>query len=189
MKKSFKLFIDSLDVLDELTDEQAGQLFKAIRQYEIDKTETLNGLMKAIFTPFKNNSDRAKDAYGAVCEANKANGLKGGRPKSEKNRMGFLETEQKPKNPDKDKDKDKIRYSSRLENLPIEVKKELHSAMIEYCIENSIDNIEIEKFTDYWKSQSGAKAVKKDWMATFRNWCRTDWVKKTEIDNEVVRYV
>ena len=103
MKKSFKLFIDSLDVLDELSDEEAGKLFKAIREYELNEKEVLTGLMKAIFTPFKNNSDRAKVAYNAVCEANKANGLKGGRPKQNKP----IGLKANPNNPDKDNKKDK----------------------------------------------------------------------------------
>jgi len=35
MKKSFILHHDTLNVLDELTDEQAGKLFKAIFNYHI----------------------------------------------------------------------------------------------------------------------------------------------------------
>ena len=98
MKKSFSLYIDSLDVLDQLSDEDAGKLFKAIRAYEIDETEILDGLLKAVFVPFKNNIDRAKESYSRVVEANKANGLKGGRPKRKK-ANGFTEN---PKNPNKD---------------------------------------------------------------------------------------
>lgn len=30
------------------------------------------------------------------------------------------------------------------------------------------------KFTDYWRSKSGANARKVDWEATWRNWCRND---------------
>lgn len=29
-------------------------------------------------------------------------------------------------------------------------------------------------FRDYWISQPGARGVKLDWMATWRNWCRSD---------------
>jgi hypothetical protein len=29
-----------------------------------------------------------------------------------------------------------------------------------------------EQFRDYWKAASGAKGVKADWKATWRNWCR-----------------
>ena len=55
--------------------------------------------MKAIFVPFKNNMERADEAYERTVEANKANGLKGGRPKAN----GL---KRKPNNPKKDKDKD-----------------------------------------------------------------------------------
>ena len=103
MKKSIKIFIDSLDVLEELTDEQAGQLFKAIRAYEIDNKEILTGILKAVFTPFKNNLDRAEVAYRAVCERNRVNGAKGGRPNP--NKPSGLKSN--PNNPKKDKDKDK----------------------------------------------------------------------------------
>ena len=34
-----------------------------------------------------------------------------------------------------------------------------------------IDN-EIPKFRDYWHSRAGPNAVKRDWSATWRNWCR-----------------
>lgn len=33
-------------------------------------------------------------------------------------------------------------------------------------------NEELDKFRDHWKSASGAKGVKLDWDATFRNWIR-----------------
>lgn len=31
---------------------------------------------------------------------------------------------------------------------------------------------ELEKFRDYWRAASGAKGVKRDWDATWRNWIR-----------------
>lgn len=31
---------------------------------------------------------------------------------------------------------------------------------------------EIEKFRDYWRARDGPHAVKRDWSATWRNWCR-----------------
>ena len=31
---------------------------------------------------------------------------------------------------------------------------------------------EFAKFQDYWLSVPGQKGVKKDWLATWRNWCR-----------------
>lgn len=33
-------------------------------------------------------------------------------------------------------------------------------------------NLEVEKFRDYWHGATGAKATKRDWPATWRNWIR-----------------
>lgn len=32
--------------------------------------------------------------------------------------------------------------------------------------------IEFDKFSDYWRGLSGGRAIKSDWEATWRNWCR-----------------
>ena len=111
-RKSFILHIDTLDVLDELTDEQAAMLFRAIRDYQKGKEVNLSGLMKAVFVPFKNKMDAEREKYEKACERNKANGLRGGRPikietqKTQNNPLGFSETEPNPKNPDTDTDTD-----------------------------------------------------------------------------------
>lgn len=136
-KKSLSLFIDSLDVLDDLTDEQAGQLFKAIREYEVNEKETLSGLMKAIFVPFKNGIDREKEAYKNQVARNKANGKKGGRPKSEdnpKNPVGFSETQQNPQKAYNEEEEEK------------EEEKEYIPAKMQEGIE--------EKFSLIWKAYS-----------------------------------
>ncbi len=106
MKKSFILFLDNLNVLDDLTDEEAGQLFKAIKQYQTEKKTDLKGLMKAVFTPFKTVFDKNEDEYNSIIERNRENGKKGGRPKTQnnpKNPSGFFEN---PKNLDNDNDND-----------------------------------------------------------------------------------
>jgi hypothetical protein len=86
--------------------------------------------------------------------------------------------EEEEKEEEKGKGKDK---ATRIENLSADKKSELSAYMLEYVNDNDIDNIEMSKFVDYWKSVSGAKGLKSDWKATFRNWCRNDWVKKKEI--------
>ena len=83
MKKSFILYLDNLNVLDDLTDEEAGQLFKAIKQYQIEKKTNLKGLMKAIFTPFQTVLDKDDVKYEEICEQRRLAGAKGGRKKAE----------------------------------------------------------------------------------------------------------
>jgi hypothetical protein len=113
-KKGFILYVDMLEVLDELTDEQAGQLFKEIKNYTNPNKPTglsgLSGLLKAIFVPFKNQIDRDEAKYENICLRNSQNGKKGGRPKNPK-------TQTNPNKPrkahtDTDKDKDKDIYSN-----------------------------------------------------------------------------
>ena len=44
--------------------------------------------------------------------------------------------------------------------------------------EDGLNEIELEKFRDYWRSVAGQKGVKRDWDATWRNWLRNSkqWV-------------
>lgn len=58
-KKSFILHNDSLDILDQLTNEQAGKLFKAISTYQkVGKVGNLDQLLKIVITPFLNQFKR-----------------------------------------------------------------------------------------------------------------------------------
>lgn len=82
-KKSFIIHIDSLDVLDDLDDKDIAELFKAIRDYNKYGETNLNGIMKAVFNPFKNQFDRDFKKYSGIVERNKSNGSKGGRPTKE----------------------------------------------------------------------------------------------------------
>lgn len=108
MKKSFILHIDSLSVLSELTNEQKGELFQAVFDYNIGKEVVLTGLMKAIFVSFKNQFDRDNKKYQSIVERNKINGSKGGTPKkpkgTQKNPVGSSGGEQNPNKADNDND-------------------------------------------------------------------------------------
>lgn len=75
-KKSFIIHIDSLSVLDELTDQQTAELFRAIYDYHAGKEIKLSGLMKAIFIPFQNQFERDNDKYLTIKEKNRQNALK-----------------------------------------------------------------------------------------------------------------
>ncbi len=58
-KKGFVLFDDQKEVVDKLTDEQAGKIFKAIYEYvETNEVPELDTLLDLVFTPFKTSIDR-----------------------------------------------------------------------------------------------------------------------------------
>jgi len=110
-KQSFILHLDSLEVLDKLSDSDCAELFKAIRDYNKGLELNLSGLVDIVFTQFKNQFDRDLNKYHAICERNKANGSKGGRPKNPKNPVGLLKTQRNPKKPkkaDSDSDSDSV---------------------------------------------------------------------------------
>lgn len=70
-RKSFLMHIDSLDILDDLTDEQAGQLFKAIKSHHTGDSLELSPLVKIAFSPFKNQFARDEEKYQKLCEKNR----------------------------------------------------------------------------------------------------------------------
>ena len=89
-KKSFILHLDTLCILDELDDKQAGKLFKAIKAYQLRKS-VLNyqdvdtgfeGLMedfvtRIAFAPFKAQFDRDNEEYQKTREINQDKGRLG----------------------------------------------------------------------------------------------------------------
>ncbi len=109
-KNSFILHLDSLEILDELSGDQCKELLIAMRGYNSGKEVKLSGLMKALFVSFKNQFDRDNEKYLKICDRNKGNGAKGGRPKKNptepKKPTGIFKNPTEPKKPDNDNDSD-----------------------------------------------------------------------------------
>jgi len=87
-KKSFLLHIDSLDILDDLSDEQAGQLFKAIRAHQKHEEIEMSAIVRIAFSPFKNQFSRDNDRYELTCKRRADAGSKGGKAKASNARQG-----------------------------------------------------------------------------------------------------
>jgi hypothetical protein len=104
MKKSFVLHKDSLFILDELSDEQAGKLFKAIKAFHEGKNYPLEFALHLAFLSFKNQFERDAEKYVQICERNKNNGVNGGRPKKANETQKTQSVILKPKKPDNDSD-------------------------------------------------------------------------------------
>lgn len=63
-KDSFILYTEQKEVIDKLTDEQAGKLIKAIYEYvETGKMPKLDTMLDLVIIPFKQNIDRNADKY------------------------------------------------------------------------------------------------------------------------------
>lgn len=76
MKKSFLLYKDQEEIIDNLTDKQAGRLFKAVFDYARGDKPVLSQSMSVIFISIRQTIDRNKENYEKVCEINRKNAKK-----------------------------------------------------------------------------------------------------------------
>ncbi len=85
MKKAFQLYTDYKEHIDRLSDVEAGQLLKAILNYENGVNPSdLPGAVGMCFSFIRAQLDRSEEKYREKCFINSSNGKKGGRPKAEK---------------------------------------------------------------------------------------------------------
>ena len=114
MKKSFILHVDSLSVLNELTNEQAGILFKAIKDYQNGINPELDFALRMAFLPFENQFKRDAESYYKTCLRNQKNGSKGGRPKKPTETQKTQVVISKPKKADSDSDNDSDNENNKI---------------------------------------------------------------------------
>ena len=166
-KKSFIIHADSLDILDQLTDEQAGKLFKAISYYQ--KTGQISQddqLVKIAIVPFINQFKRDEKKYLNIVERNKINISK----RWSKNTTGTTGIPKVTKNTDSDSDSDsdsKNKKDSKSKSFIAPTLQEVKN----YCQERK-NSVNPEKWIAHYQS-NGWKVGKnsmKDWKAAVRTW-------------------
>ena len=164
MKKSFILHIDTLSVLDEMSDEQAGVLFKAIKDYQNGLIPNLDFGLRMAFIPFENQFKRDAESYDKVCLKNKENGSKGGRPKKPTITQETQVVISKPKKADSDNDSDSDNNKNIFKQPTIEQVKE-------YCLERN-KGVDPDRWFDFYVSKGWlvGKTKMKDWKASVRTW-------------------
>lgn len=114
MMSYIKVFRDISGTVDMLSDDEAGRLFKALLHYGNGAEDELPGQEKLVFSMLRAQIDRDEKEYREFCDKQRANGLKGGRPKKPRvidenpeNPTVFLET-QKSQEKEKDQEKDSL---------------------------------------------------------------------------------
>jgi hypothetical protein len=181
LKKSFIVHIDSLDVLEELTIEQAGQLFHAFRAYNLGKEVELTGLLKAVFIPFKNQFDRDLEKYNSIVLRNRENGAKGGKPKgTQNNPVGILVTQANPNKPDNDNDSKNDSDNVTVKENNIEQRKLKFADTLKPFLEKYGKEM-MNDFYKYWTQPNRASSkfkqeLEKTWELSYRleTWARND---------------
>jgi hypothetical protein len=174
MKTGFILHLDSLSVLDELTNEQAGILFKAIRDYNLGKEPELDFAMRMAFIPFKNQFERDLEKYNNTCERNRNNGSKGGRPKKPTKTQKTQVVFEKPKKADNknDNDNNKENIYRAFKHLSISV-EEFNKLCIDYT-KQQVDDI-LDQIENYSQNKKFSSLY-----LTAKNWLNRNQPKQTE---------
>lgn len=183
-KKSFILYIDSLDVIDDLTDEQAGQLFRAIKSYHVGGDFEPSAIIKVAFSAFKSQFNRDLEKYKKIVNRNKNNGLKGGRPKTQTNPeepTGLSGNPEEPKKPDSGSGSESGSESGSSKEGPEESvcppKKSSRftpptiDEVRSYCQERG-NTVNPQKFIDHYEANGWMRGKNKikSWKACVRTW-------------------
>ena len=186
-KNSFVIYHNYRDTLEDLTNEQVGELFRAIFDYEIDKKEpNFNGELKIAFRFIKKDLDLNSDKYESICERNRMNGLKGGRPKNPKNPNGFSKTQENPEKPkkadnDNEYDNDYDNEYDYDDDYILESKKERKNKEINNNIYTRARETYDEIFEDF-----GVEPMLKDVLIEFIRHCQ---LNKKMVTNDKLKNI
>ena len=178
-RKSLILHYDSLDVLDELSNDQIANLFIAIRDYNKWNEIKLDWLMKAIFIPFKNQFDRDLEKYENICIRNSLNWAKWWRPKESKETQSVIWEPKKAYNDNDSDNKNNKKKEKKINKIEI-IKNISLEEMLEhknndltkvlykiFMLDNFKQSVDIEKFKElyqYFIEESSHKGL------YFRDW-------------------
>lgn len=190
-KSSFLIYLDYEEQFNLLTDEQIGQLMRAIIKYEKTREiPQLNGIVKMAFSFIKTQLDRDREKYEARCEKNRENAKKGGRPrKKQKDNLkanGFNENQMDAKKPDDDKEDEedneedidndlllKKEKEEKLQQRFIECLNSFNTNAISECIKY-LDELPFEVIDYVLSKTSGIKCP--NW--NYANTILQDYVKR-----------
>lgn len=190
-KSSFLIYLDYEEQFNLLTDEQIGQLMRAIIKYEKTREiPQLNGIVKMAFSFIKTQLDRDREKYEARCEKNRENAKKGGRPrKKQKDNLkanGFNENQMDAKKTDDDKEDEedneedidndlllKKEKEEKLQQRFIECLNSFNTNAISECIKY-LDELPFEVIDYVLSKTSGIKCP--NW--NYANTILQDYVKR-----------
>jgi len=146
-RKGFLVYADLADTLEELSDEEAGVLFKAMMTYFVDGSEPkLPRALRFAFLPVRHQMDRDREKYDRRCERNRENVRKRWEQKEDTNVYDRIRTYTNDTNK-KEKEKEKKKEK---ENKKADRTAEISSSSLEYlnkktgsCYDQTDTNLEL----------------------------------------------
>ena len=183
-KESFILYTEQKEVIDNLTDEDAGKLFKGIFEYAVGNEPEFHNLLKLVFIPIRQQLERNAKKYSEIKEKRRIAGAKGGKQKvANQANANFAKQSQANQavnvhdnvhvndNDNVYLSKDKYKENNNTNSQKEKFKKPTLEEIKKYCLErkNSINPIQ---FFDFYESKGWliGKNPMKDWQAAIRTW-------------------
>jgi hypothetical protein len=180
-RKSFIVHKDSLVILDEMSNEQAGIFIKSIKFYqEKGCLPELDFGLKMAITPFINQFQRDEEIYKKTCEARREAGSLGGKQKLANASKSYQKVAKVADNDSKNKSESEIKSEnkneseSEIKNNSVKTKRFIKPTIQEikdYCLERK-NNVDVNKFFNYYEANGWkvGKNAMKDWKACIRTW-------------------
>lgn len=156
-KGNFILYLEHQAIFEMLTDEQAGQLIKAIFQYERSgEMPKMDKFINLAFIPIMQTLDKNRAKYENTCKKNQENINKRWKKEDTKNTTGKIGTQENTKNTDNDNEYDSDNDYDNDNNNDVVVSDSCVDGLqkvIDFYQENIglITPYGIEVFTDYAK--------------------------------------
>lgn len=173
-KKSFVLYNDSLDVLDDMSQEEVACMFLAIRDYNKGKEPELMDSLKFLFKQFKNQFDRDAEKWATTCAARAKAGSKGGKQKV----ANASKCKQKVAKVAILADNDTVNENENENEKKNKGKAKSMEEVIEFCESINLTKADGEIQWDKWEGNGwmNGKGKIKDWKATIRSWKRQGYM-------------
>ncbi len=165
-KKGFLLYCDLIHTIEQLPNENAGELFKHILRYVNDLNPETDDLVTRIsFEPIKQQLKRDlvkyRETSGERSEAGRLGGIKSGETRkanallSKQNEAIALKSKQNEQDTDKDTviDKVKVKIDNRdaVKTATLKRVLDFKNSLFPYCLPNGNYTIEMVKdFFNYW---------------------------------------
>ncbi|MCD8207700.1 MAG: DUF6291 domain-containing protein, partial [Bacteroidales bacterium] len=190
MKNTFIMYTEWSDMLDELTDDELGEVLRAIMCYQSGKEiPELSHCAKAVFAQIRTQFRKDDQKYAETSEKRREASLKGVEARKQKQPNGnqTLPHGQKNNQTVGDSDSDSVSDSD-SESVSENHKKESDLKVTrerfkpptvdevrEYAAERGY-TVDAERFVDYYQTNGwmAGKNHMKDWKAAVRNWDRNN---------------
>lgn len=183
-------------IIDELSNEEAGIIFKAIYEYVVTKKEpNLDKTLKIVFKQFKVKLDFYDEKYNIKCEKNRENIQKYWDKVNDTNEYDRIRSNTMATNKRKEKKSkvnkikvNKIKCESELSHICDFVAPTL-TEIFNYSRSLNFDDKEYcEKFYNHYESigwVNGTGQEIKNWKLVFNNWLKKDKIGKFACFKEV----